>query len=78
VDGRQVGGTMSPPMPGVPNHWHVYFAVADADAAAAKAVELGGQVLVEPFDTPVGRIAVLMDPQGANFSVLKSSGEPAA
>ena len=25
-----------PPMPGVPNHWHVYFAVDDADATAAK------------------------------------------
>jgi len=78
VGGRQVGGTMSPPMPGIPNHWHVYFDVTDADAAAAKVAELGGQVLVEPFDTPVGRIAVFMDPQGANFSVLQPSGEPAA
>jgi predicted enzyme related to lactoylglutathione lyase len=78
VGGRQVGGTMAPPMPGVPNHWHVYFAVADADAAAAKAAELGGQVLVEPFDTPVGRIVVLADPQGASFSVLQPAGEPAA
>jgi predicted enzyme related to lactoylglutathione lyase len=32
-----VGGCMEPPMPGVPNHWHVYFAVDDADAMAAKA-----------------------------------------
>jgi predicted enzyme related to lactoylglutathione lyase len=78
VDGRQVGGTMAPPMPGIPNHWHVYFAVADANAAAAKTAELGGQVLVEPFDTPVGRITVLADPQGANFSVLQPAGEPSA
>ena len=78
VGGRQVGGTMSPPMPDVPNHWHVYFDVADADATAAKAAELGGQVLFGPFDSPVGRIAVLTDPQGASFSVLQPSGEPAA
>ena len=72
VGGTDVGGCMEPPMPGVPNHWHVYFAVDDADATATKAVEGGGQVMVEPFDIPsVGRSAVLTDPQGAVFSVLK-------
>jgi predicted enzyme related to lactoylglutathione lyase len=29
--------------------------------------------VVPPFDTPVGRIAVLSDPQGAVFSVIKSA-----
>jgi predicted enzyme related to lactoylglutathione lyase len=60
-------------MPGVPSHWHVYFGTADADATAAKAAELGGSVVVPPFDTPVGRIAVLSDPQGAMFSVIKNA-----
>ena len=69
--GKQVGGTTSPPMPGVPNHWHVYFAVADTAAATARAAELGGAVVVEPFDTPAGRIALLTDPQGAAFSVVQ-------
>jgi predicted enzyme related to lactoylglutathione lyase len=55
----------------VPNHWHVYFAVDDADAAAAKVSGLGGSILVEPFDSPVGRIAVARDPQGAMFSVIQ-------
>ena len=68
-----VGGSMAPQMPGVPNHWHVYFGTADADATAAKAAELGGSVIVPPFDTPVGRIAVLSDPQGAVFSVIKNA-----
>jgi uncharacterized protein len=71
ADGKQVGGTTEPQMPGVPNHWHVYFAVDDADAAAAKVSELGGSILVEPFDSPVGRIAVARDPQGAMFSVIQ-------
>ena len=75
--GQQVGGSMAPPMPGIPNHWQVYFAVDDTDAAAAKAAELGGTVQVPPFDTPVGRIAVLIDPQGAVFSVIKTAAEPA-
>ena len=71
VGGREVGGSMPPQMPGVPNHWHVYFAVADADASAAKIAELGGTVIVAPFDTPVGRIAVVQDPQGAAFSIIQ-------
>lgn len=70
--GADVGGCMEPPMPGVPNHWHVYFAVDDVDATAAKALAEGGQVLAEPFDIPsVGRCAVLSDPQGGAFSLLK-------
>ena len=67
-----VGGSMAPQMPGVPNHWHVYFGTDDADATAAKATELGGSVIVPPFDTPVGRMAVLSDPQGAVFSLFQA------
>ena len=71
VNGEMVGGTVAPQMPGVPNHWHVYFAVDGADATVAKAAELGGSVLAEPFDTPVGRMAFLTDPQGAAFSIIQ-------
>ncbi len=77
VAGQPVGGTMPPQAPGVPNHWHVYFAVDDADAAAAKAAELGGTVVVPPFDIPVGRISVIADPQGAVFSIIKPAPQPA-
>jgi predicted enzyme related to lactoylglutathione lyase len=55
--------------PEVPPHWHVTFAVDDADAIAARTVELGGEVLTAPFEAGVVRIAVLRDPQGAAFSV---------
>jgi predicted enzyme related to lactoylglutathione lyase len=75
--GEQVGGTVAPQLPGVPNHWHVYFAVADADAAAAKITELGGSILVEPFDSPVGRMAVANDPQGAAFSIIQLAAQTA-
>jgi predicted enzyme related to lactoylglutathione lyase len=50
-------------------HWSVRFAVADADQVAARALELGGSVMVEPFDSPPVRSAVLRDPAGAPFSV---------
>jgi uncharacterized protein len=56
---------------GTPPSWGVVFAVDDADAKAARATELGGQVLVEPFDAPPVRMAVISDPQGAVFSVSK-------
>lgn len=52
-------------------HWHVTFAVDDADATAARAAELGGAVAVPPTDMPWVRIAVLRDPQGAVFTVSK-------
>jgi len=77
VNGEMVGGTVAPQMPGVPNHWHVYFAVTGADATVAKAAELGGSVLAEPFDTPVGRMAVISDPQGATFSILQPAEQSA-
>lgn len=71
-----VGGCMQPPMPGVPSHWHVYFAVDDADATAALATEAGGSLVAEPFDIPtVGRCAVISDPQGAMFSVLTPAAQ---
>ena len=75
--GQQVGGAAPSQMPDVPNHWHLYFAVGDADATAAKVTELGGSVLAEPFDTPVGRIALVRDPQGAVFSIIKPTPPPA-
>jgi uncharacterized protein len=55
----------------VPPHWNVTFAVDDADATAAKATELGGKVVVPPFDAPWVRTTVLADPQGATFIASK-------
>jgi predicted enzyme related to lactoylglutathione lyase len=55
----------------VPSHWMVYFAVADTDASAKQATELGGSLRVEPFDAPgVGRMAVIADPHGTTFSII--------
>jgi uncharacterized protein len=53
--------------PDTPPHWSVTFGVDDADAAAAKASELGGTVVAGPFDAPWSRLAVIRDPQGATF-----------
>ena len=57
--------------PDTPAHWGVTFAVDDADEIAAKATELGGDVLAPPFDAPWVRMTVLRDPQGATFVASK-------
>ena len=48
--------------------WNVTFGTEDADATAAKAMELGGTVVVAPVDAPYSRFTVLRDPQGATFT----------
>jgi predicted enzyme related to lactoylglutathione lyase len=68
-NGRINGGIMPAPDGGHPA-WNLYFAVEDADAAVAKAGELGGTTIAGPMDVPNGtRFAVLSDPGGAVFSV---------
>lgn len=52
-----------------PAHWSVDFWVHDADAATDQGADLGGSVLVPPYDIPGFREAVLADPQGAVFTV---------
>ncbi len=56
----------------VPPHWMLYIKVESADAAAAKALQLGAQQVVPPSDIPnVGRFAMLSDPTGANICVFE-------
>jgi uncharacterized protein len=57
--------------PDTPPHWGVTFAVDDADATAQRAEELGGKVVVPPFDAPWVRMTVITDPQGATFTASK-------
>jgi uncharacterized protein len=57
--------------PDTPPHWDVTFAVDDADAIAQKASQLGGQVILPPFDAPWVRMTVIADPQGATFTASK-------
>lgn len=67
-DGQYVGALSE--MADQPPHWNSYVTVADADAAAAKAKEAGGNVVMEPFEVlEAGRMAVVQDPTGAFFMV---------
>jgi uncharacterized protein len=62
---------ISDEQPDVAPHWGVTFAVDDADAIAARAAELGGRVVVPPFDAPWVRMTIVSDPQGATFTASK-------
>ena len=71
------GGIMplSPEMAaaGATTRWQPYFEVADCDAAAAAVTANGGTVVVPASDVPgVGRFAVALDPDGAQFAVITS------
>ena len=66
------GQEMQPMVPAqVPSHWLVYFAVGDVDTSFKKAIGAGAREMVAPMDFPGGRFAILSDPQGASFGLLK-------
>lgn len=74
IDGKWVGAISPQPQQqrdaGVPPAWNSYITVADADATAARAAELGASVHAPPFDVmEAGRMAVIQDPQGAWFLI---------
>lgn len=71
-----VAGLMSLPAhlkdQSVPPHWLGYVAVDDVDATVAKVLQLGGSVHAPAADIPnVGRYAVVADPQGATFGLMR-------
>lgn len=79
-DDRMHGGMMQLP----PEHltrnggrayWHPVFESTDCDATVAKVAEHGGRVVMGPEDAEmVGRLAVVLDPFGADFVVLTPEG----
>jgi predicted enzyme related to lactoylglutathione lyase len=56
----------------LPPHWMLYFAVIDCDDSTAYAQSLGGRVVRPPADQPIGRYAVIDDPQGGTFAILQN------
>ncbi|GAA1407117.1 hypothetical protein AUR04nite_04130 [Glutamicibacter uratoxydans] len=52
--------------------WRTYFAVANADATVELAVKLGAQIVRAASDSPFGRMAVIKDPTGAEFSIMQT------
>jgi predicted enzyme related to lactoylglutathione lyase len=71
VNGANAAGAMPvPPGQRQPSHWGVYFAVEDTDSVADTAIEMGATQMHRD-DSPAGRLAFLVDPQGAQFCIIK-------
>ena len=76
VDGESIAGMMemAPDVPDeVPSYWMVYFEVEDVDGAVTQATSLGASTVAPAMDFPGGRFAILTDPQGAMFGVLRTA-----
>src|SRR6185295_2108298 len=75
-DGKSAGGVL-PLTDEMQQHgarptWLGYISVPDVDQATAAIAQAGGKALMPAFDIPnVGRIAMVADPQGAPFYVMK-------
>jgi uncharacterized protein len=79
ASGKPRGGIFQVSEPGAPTQWLPYVRVADCDATAAKAKELGAKVCQPPTDIPgVGRFATVADPLGAQVAFIKGTPAPSA
>ena len=65
--GRPVGGmiVLPPEAESMPVMWMGYVTVENLDASLTKAVELGAEVCKEITAIPMGRFAIITDPQEA-------------
>ncbi len=73
VNGHQVGGIREP-MPGDDNvpRWDTYVTVADVDAIAEKAKDLGADVIVPPMQLgDAGRLTVMSHPVAGHLSAFQ-------
>ncbi|MFL6722498.1 MAG: VOC family protein [Sphingomonas sp.] len=85
-DGKFAGGAMQlteeMKQHGARPVWLAYILVSDVDAEAAAIEGDGGKVMLQPFDIPnVGRVAMVTDPSGAPFYIMKPippAGDPNA
>lgn len=76
-NGRDLGAMF--PNKDVPPNWASYVAVASVDQSAAKAKELGANVIAGPFDVMEhGRMCVITDPQGAHLALWEGRGHKGA
>ena len=70
VGEKRLGGMMAIPKGApMPPMWVFYLSTSDLEAAIRRATGKGGKVMNGPMDVPGGRIAQLVDAQGAGFAL---------
>jgi predicted enzyme related to lactoylglutathione lyase len=82
VGATPMGGLMTLPADaraaGARPAWNGYIAVDDVDAYARRVTKAGGKIHHGPEDIPgIARFAVVSDPQGAMFMLIKEFGDAA-
>jgi predicted enzyme related to lactoylglutathione lyase len=80
ADGRPMAGAMrltdEAKAAGKGPHWRGYIGATDVDAVAGQAVGLGARMQHPAQDMPgVGRVALLVDPEGATFGLFCPQGD---
>ena len=72
-----VGGIMErPPEMKAPPFWAMYVAVPKLEEAVSKITRLGGKPHTDVISIPdVGRMRLMMDPQGAAFYIIEPASE---
>lgn len=79
IDGVDVAGFMAAPSADMRPGWVGYIGVDDVDAAVARIKAAGGAVHMPAMDVEgVGRMAMVADPQGAPFYVMRGAGDQAS
>ena len=76
ADGKARAGILDNPFEDTRSAWIPYVRVADAAAAAAKAAELGAQIVIAPSpDLRNGSVALILDPSGSPLALQQWNGE---
>ena len=72
-----IGGVMTKPAEvKAPPFWAMYVAVPNLEEAVSKITRLGGKTHTDVIEIPkVGRLQMMMDPQGAAFYIIQPSSE---
>jgi predicted enzyme related to lactoylglutathione lyase len=76
LGGRPVAALAESPDPEVSRFWwNVYLATGDCDATVRRITDAGGSLVAAPADVPgQGRMAIAMDPVGAQFGLWEGRG----
>lgn len=75
-NGGNINGAFFAPPEGAPPHWRPCFTVESTEKAVERVRELGGQQLLEPLEIGHGSIAMVLDPQGARFTIFAGEVDP--
>lgn len=74
---REAAGLGPQQDPSIPPQWTTYFATDDVDASCERISQASGTVMFPPMTVgPLGRMAIVGDPQGNTFGLWQADSHP--